>query len=135
MYSKSAQTKKAPKVKTKTVLSLPQLKKKVQRVINAYVRKRDENKPCISCQKRKVAEAGHYIAQGSSGLLRYHLDNIHGQCGQCNRWLHGNLLEYRINLVKKIGLKRVMWLEEHRHDVHKWTRSELEELLKVIKDL
>lgn len=135
MYSKTTQTKKAPKVKTKTVLSLPQLKQKVQRAMNAYIRKRDENKPCISCQKRAVTEAGHFIAQGSSGLLRYHLDNLNGQCAQCNRWLHGNLLEYRINLVKKIGLKKVEWLESHRHDTYKWTREELETLLKVIKEL
>lgn len=138
MYSKTTQTKKAPKVKAKAVLSMPKLKQKVQQAINAYVRKRDENDGCISCGTRtaKYYDAGHYINQGSSSLLRYHLDNIHKQCSfNCNHNLSGNKIEYRINLVKKIGLKRVEWLEEHRHDVYKWTREELETLLTVIKDL
>lgn len=136
MYTKLSQIKKKPKVKTVTVLSLSQLKKKVQRAVNAYVRKRDENEPCISCSKQSESwEAGHYIAQGSSGYLRYNFDNIHKQCVSCNRFKHGNLLEYRINLLTKIGSKRVDWLENHRKDVKKWTREELNTLYEAIKEI
>lgn len=119
----------------KTPLSIPQLKKKVQRAVNAYVRERDKELPCISCQRfANNYDAGHYINQGSSGALRYNLDNIHKQCSfNCNRSLSGNKIEYRINLVKKIGVDRVEWLEDHRHDVKKWRREELEEILDGLK--
>lgn len=118
------------KNKQKKEPTLPQLKKTVQRKVNAYVRERDKNEPCISCHKIKDnKEGGHYVAQGSSGFLRYHLDNIHGQCVDCNHFKSGNLLEYRISLVQKIGVERVEWLEKHRKDIKKWTREELQDVL------
>jgi len=119
--------------KPKTRISVPQLKKKVQRAVNKYVRERDKDRPCISCNKHGDKEAGHYIAQGSSGFLRYDITNIHGQCRACNRFKHGNLIEYRINLIKRIGKKEVEKLENLRTETHKWTRDELEELLKGFK--
>lgn len=133
-FPKSKQTKKAKKVKTKVVISLPQLKKKVQRVVNKYIRERDAKEPCISCGKYlDNKEAGHFIAQGSSGFLRYNLSNIHGQCVGCNRYRHGNLLEYRIGLIKRIGEERVKWLEDNRQELKKWKRQALEELLEDLK--
>mgnify|MGYP001328630967 FL=1 len=116
--------------------TMAQLKKIVQRKVNEYVRLRDKKLPCISCGRRGVAiDAGHYVAQGSSGLLRYELDNLNGQCQKCNRFLHGNLIEYRIGLVKRIGILQVEWLEKHRHDIKKWTREELNEILSDTKEL
>lgn len=135
MFSKQQQTKRVV-YKTKVVLSLSQLKKKVQKAVNAYVRLRDKNEPCISCGRFvDEKDAGHYCAQGSSGVLRYHLDNLWGQCLSCNRFKHGALLEYRIGLVKRIGLERVEYLENHRKDVKKWTRDELETVLSNVKEL
>lgn len=140
-YTKKIQTKKQTKIKYVTRKTIAQLKKSVQTKVNKYIRERDKDLPCISCGKYVPnKEAGHYIAQGSSGYFRYNLDNLHGQCKNCNHFLHANLVEYRIALVQKIGIKRVEWLEEHRHDTKKWTREELEEitleidrLLKLIK--
>lgn len=106
--------------------SLPEYKKIVQRVVNKYIRLRDDGRPCISCGKRLELQAGHYIAQGSCGLLRFNEENINGQCVGCNKFMHGNLINYRIGLVEKIGEKQVKYLENHRHDLHKWTREELE---------
>lgn len=117
---------------------LSDLKKKVQREVNAYVRLRDTNDPCISCQKFVAmanADAGHFIAQGSSGALRFDLKNIHKQCDGCNRYKHGNLIEYRIHLVEKIGLEKVEELEARRHESKKWTREELEAIRIGIKEL
>ena len=120
----------------KTPPKLSELKKTVQRKVNAYVRLRDSGKPCISCGKPIVSgHAGHYIAQGSSGALRYNLDNVNLQCLADNLFKHGALIEYRIGLVKKIGEKRVKWLEAHRHDIKKWERSELLEIVEQIKIL
>lgn len=130
---RKAKEKQAVVVKKAKRPSVAELKKKVQKMVNKKVRERDAKEPCISCQKGAIEHAGHYIAQGSTGALRFDPDNIHGQCSQCNVWKHGNLIEYRINLVKKIGLERVERLERHRHDVEKWTREDLEEIEKALK--
>ena len=103
------------------------IKRRLQKLVNLYIRQRDAGKPCISCGKPIVGQvhAGHYISQGMHGFLRYHLDNISAQCPNCNVWLRGNLIKYRMNLVKKIGLERVEYLEDHMNDIKKWTRDEL----------
>ena len=41
----------------KKVHTIPELIKKAQVVFNAYIRRRDEGLPCISCQKGKVENA------------------------------------------------------------------------------
>ena len=119
-------------IKTKIVRSLPELKSQAQRAFNKYIKLRDSKRLCISCGKGPE-QAGHYIAQGSSGALRYNEDNCHGQCVTCNLYMHGNLIEYRMGLVKRIGEKRVKYLEAHKHDIKKWTREELNELIKTYK--
>ena len=40
-----------------------------------------------------------------------HEDNCHKQCAPCNTHLSGNLVLYRVNLIERIGLHRVEWLE------------------------
>ena len=126
---------KTKKQKKKTVLKISDLKKSVQRKFNKWIKQRDAEDGCISCGNRNSSsyDAGHYLPQGSTRSLRYHPDNVHKQCVSCNRFKHGNLIEYRINLVKKIGIKKVEWLEEHRKDVKRWTREELNELLERYK--
>jgi hypothetical protein len=113
---------------------LSELKKILQKKVNAYIRQRDAGQPCISCGRDcGPAQCGHYIAQGSSGALRYNFDNLNLQGAGCNLYKHGNLIDYRIGLVKKIGLKRVEYLEEHRHDIKKWTREELKLIEESLK--
>ena len=56
-------------------------------------------------------EAGHYRSRGSASHLRFNLFNIHLQCARCNRYLSGNVVEYRKELIKRIGLNRVEILE------------------------
>lgn len=120
--------------------SLSALKKSTQILFNRYIRLRDEADPCISCQKAVGPwQAGHYIAQGSSGFLRYNEENCNKQCVTCNLYKHANLIEYRIGLVQKIGRARVEELESYRHETYKYTREELmkirEETKEKIKNL
>lgn len=122
------------KQNTKGVIRISDLKKKAQRVFNAWIRNRDKDEPCLACGNRSdKMDASHYIAQGSSGFLRYNEDNVHNTCYSCNRFKHGNLVLYRINLVKKIGQERVRYLEDNVHTVHKFTREELEEIITKYK--
>lgn len=119
------------KVKKARQPKLSTLKETAQKVVNKRIRERDIDEPCISCGKYdKNKQAGHFWPQGSKGFLRYHPDNLHGQCHNCNHWKSGNLLEYRISLVKKIGEERVQWLDDNRSAIMSWTR---EDLIKIKK--
>ena len=120
-------------VKKAKQMPLSQLKKKVQRVVNEYVRERDKNLPCISCGKVKPLTAGHFWTQGAHGFLRYNLDNIQGQCLSCNSFKSGNLNEYRLGLIKRIGVDRVEDLDKKAHATRDYTREELEQIREDIK--
>lgn len=84
-----------------------------QTVFNKFIRLRDEHIGlCISCQKPpKKKNAGHYKSRGAFPELRFNEDNCHLQCEHCNTYLSGNQINYRINLINKIGIERVDKLE------------------------
>jgi hypothetical protein len=54
---------------------------------------------------------------------------VHKQCSACNNNLSGNLTEYRIHLIKKIGFAKVEELENNKEI----TRLDCEQL-KAIED-
>lgn len=109
--------------------TLSQLKKKAQTAFNAFIRARDEGKPCISCGRYHDGQyhAGHYRSVGSAPELRFEELNVWKQCQPCNTHLSGNLINYRRALVEKIGIEAVEWLEGH-HKQKKYTREQLKEL-------
>ncbi|WP_258530002.1 recombination protein NinG [Pseudomonas aeruginosa] len=55
--------------------------------------------------------AGHYRSVGSHPELRFDEDNVHKQCAPCNNHKSGDVVNYRINLVAKIGAAAVARLE------------------------
>jgi len=57
--------------------------------------------------------AGHYRTTAAAKQLRYNTYNIHGQCVKCNRDLSGNIVEYRIELKRRIGEDRILDLEHN----------------------
>jgi hypothetical protein len=128
--SKIAEKKKAKeKLKTKS-----EWLKDAQTLFNRFVRLRDKGLNCISCNKpAKKENAGHYRSVGANPELRFNLDNVHLQCEYCNTYLHGNLINYRINLIKKIGVKKVEKLEGY-HDPLKLSIVEIKDLIKLYKD-
>jgi hypothetical protein len=89
--------------------------REAQTAVNAYVRARDKGKPCISCDKpdngSHQRHASHYRSVGACSQLRFNTWNIWASCAQCNGVKSGNLIEYRIRLVPKLGATRVDWLE------------------------
>src|SRR6185369_636027 len=105
---------------------LPYWKSKAQDDVNAYCRLRDKDDPCISCGTY-VAEqwdGGHYLSVGSTPELRYEPLNIHKQCSYCNDFKVGNHGKYRTNLIKKIGIEKVEWLES-KHEAKHYTIEDL----------
>lgn len=87
--------------------------KDAQKAFNEFIRLRDKGKPCISCSRIHNGQihAGHYRSVGAAPQLRFNQFNCHAQCAPCNNHKSGNAIEYRINLVKKIGLEKVEWIE------------------------
>lgn len=99
--------------------------KDAQRWFNKWIRLRDHNQPCISCQKPpKKKNAGHYRSTGAAPELRFEPLNVHLQCEHCNTHLSSNAIDYRINLINKIGVDKVEWIEGP-HPPKKYTIDEL----------
>ena len=109
--------------------TLGQLAKEAQTEFNRYIRERDRDQPCISCGRHHEGQyhAGHYRSVGACPELRFEELNVHKQCAPCNNHKSGNVIEYRIRLVARIGIENVEWLEGP-HDPKKYTREELREL-------
>ena len=105
-----------------------------QAAVNRYVRLRDKGLPCVSCDRpddgKHQRHASHYRSVKACSALRYNPDNIYASCAQCNASLSGNLIEYRIRLVRRFGVGLVDWLEA-QNGVTKYT---VEDLKKIISD-
>ena len=104
-----------------------------QKVFNAYIRARDKGKPCISCGTfNGQMHAGHYRSVGGAPHLRFNELNVWAQCATCNNHLHGNLIEYRKELINRIGIERVESLENDNKPL-KLSIPEIEEKIKEYK--
>lgn len=95
-------------------------KKEAQAVFNKFIRLRDSQQPCISCGSNPNDsdlitgsrwDAGHYRSRGANPELAFNEDNCHKQCVKCNRQLSGNVVNYRIRLIERIGVERVDIIE------------------------
>jgi len=106
-----------------------------QQVFNKYIRLRDQQKPCISCDAELTGkyDAGHYFSCGAYPNLRFHEHNVFGQCVACNQHKHGNIHEYRIRLLDRIGAANMEELKQLRNQPRKYTTEELKELISVYK--
>ncbi|MFJ2680960.1 MULTISPECIES: recombination protein NinG [Pseudomonas] len=117
---------KAIKVRKEKLKSRAEHLKDTQQAFNAWVRARDAALPCVSCGRHHEGkyDAGHYRTVGSNPALRFEPMNCHRQCSPCNTRLSGNIVNYRIELVKRIGAEAVEWLEGP-HEAKKYTVEEL----------
>lgn len=140
---KNAQVKKAAVAldKKETKQKLIKLKtrsqwvKEAQAAFNAWVRKRDmvAGFACISSGRvldwtGNQTDAGHYRSTGAAKHLRFNPDNCHAQSKHDNRYLAGNAVDYRINLIKRIGLERVEALEADQ-SIKKYTIDDLKGII------
>ena len=121
------------------LITIPKLTAKAQKVFNKFIRERDSQDgyfTCISCgQTKDVSQinAGHYVPQKGSSALRFDEYNVNGECIACNGFNEFHLINYRKNLINKVGQEMVDWLEDNQRTVKKWTRSELEEIIEKYK--
>lgn len=118
----------------KETQKLGALLKQVEKYCHAYIRKRDEGKPCISCNEiwRPDFQCGHYFPAGKYSMLKFNEYNQNGQCPGCNLFKEGNFEAYSVNLPKRIGqdmfndLYRIAAKEKQIN--FKWDRERLIEI-------
>lgn len=105
--------------------------KDAQTACNAYIRERDREEGCISCETISPNIqycAGHYKTKGARPDLRFHPFNINKQCNSnCNLHLSGAIDKYRPALIKKIGIENVEWLESERP----FQKLEIEDIIEI----
>lgn len=120
------------------------IKGKLWAVFSKYIRLRDAKKygTCVTCGKRKTYEelqAGHYLAAGNCGFgLLFDEENVNGECSGDNGFNSNHQVDYRRNLISRIGLENVEKLEKRYRDSHyggkttkEWTKKEYEEKIKL----
>jgi hypothetical protein len=89
--------------------------KEAQAEFNSFIRARDSMLGCVSCGQspnQGQRHASHYRSVAAASHLRFNTWNVHASCAQCNSMKSGNVVEYRIRLVDKIGQERVEGLEQ-----------------------
>lgn len=125
--------------------------REAQKAFNAFIRKRDEQLPCISCGGTQLNvtylrggywDCGHFKTVGGFPELRFEEFNANKQCKSCNGG-SGKFAkkdrtvneEYKINLAKKIGGEAYEWLNGP-HKAKNYTCADLKEIeLKYKKKL
>ncbi|MGO0694206.1 recombination protein NinG [Pseudomonas guariconensis] len=92
--------------------------REAQQAFNAYIRERDRlaGHACISSGRPldwngNAVDAGHFRSTGAAPHLRFDENNCHAQSKHDNRYLSGNVAEYRLGLIQRIGLAAVEALE------------------------
>ena len=118
--------------KLEKLKTITQYANEAQASVNRYINVRDYNKPCRMCDKpnRGVRHACHYRSVKAAKQLRFNTYNIWSGCYSCNVSLSGNLLEYRIRLVKKLGSNRVEWLEGN-HELSRYSIDYLKRVKRI----
>ena len=116
------------------LMTLQDYIKLAQITFNKYIRLRDKGNVCISCQKPpKKENAGHFYNANNHYNVRFDENNVHLQCEHCNTFLSGNLINYRENLLKKIGEGKFQLLEAEANKTRKFTKEELKEIIETYK--
>jgi hypothetical protein len=112
-----------------SVKPLRHFERQAQAAFNRFIRERDADLPCISCQRHHQGQyhAGHYRTVGTFPECRFDEDNCHKQCSACNNYLSGNIENYRHNLIIKIGQDRFDALMG-RHEKNNYRREDYERI-------
>jgi hypothetical protein len=122
------------KMKLEKLKTVRELLKEAQAAFNSYIRERDKALPCVSCGRFHTGayDAGHYRSVGAAPSLRFDEDNCHRQCVPCNQHKSGNIHEYRIRLIHRIGIDEVERIEGPLPEV-KWTKEAAREIKSLYK--
>ena len=90
---------------------------------------------CITCGKLLsigFCDAGHFVSRRYNSTL-FDERNCHLQCRYCNRYLNGNLLEYRRQIIKLYGEGADIALEDKAMEIKKYSIEDLTKLIEYYK--
>ena len=136
---KPKRIKKAKRLKRQHKIPMKRLEALTWIIFSKYIRLRDAKKAgslsldwckCYTCNKdMKIedAETRHFIPRGKHSTKFLEI-NVHSQCTRCNRFLHGNLAKYTLQLIKDYGKEAVSQLMMMEQVPHKFKRKELENI-------
>ena len=117
--------------------SLKTLVHKLDRLLSEYVRRSAADAggtvECVTCNKLffwKDVDCGHYIKRQHMAA-RFLEKNLATQCRKCNRFAGGVMDAFALYLVKRYGFQILDELAELKHQTRKWTRDELENLIRL----
>jgi hypothetical protein len=107
----------------------------LQKVFNTFIRMRDKDKNCISCDRKLIGkfDAGHFFSVGAYPNLRFNENNVNGQCVHCNRDKHGNVKEYDLRLQMLLSDTEYQMLLESRNKPLKLSIDEVKELILIYR--
>lgn len=119
------------------------VKGKAWSAFSKYIRLRDalkttgtlENVKCITCGKLlsiSFCDAGHFVSRRYNSTL-FDERNVNTQCRYCNRFLNGNLLEYRRQIIRLYGEGVDIELEDKATEIKKLTVEDLTNIEKEYK--
>lgn len=93
--------------------------RRLQTLVNQYVRWRDRNEPCCTCGTTNPNikyDAGHFHTKKARPDIRFELTNIHKQCSRnCNVLGSGMRNEYEKFIIEKYGSDHVEYLSKVRY--------------------
>lgn len=108
-----------------------------QQVFNKFIRLRDAEQNCISCQKTlKIGniDAGHMWSAGGHSNLRFNEYNVNSQCSRpCNKDKAGDINNYRLGFVERYGIEKLNEIDLIAKIEKRWDKDELLLLIKKYK--
>jgi hypothetical protein len=127
------------KKKRKKLLSLSALEKKLDKVFSEYVRRSHADEggtvSCVTCRKLmfwRDADCGHYIKRQHRSV-RWDERNVGPQCTSCNHFNGGRQDEFGWHILDRYGTDVIAELRRLKHQVMKFTREDLEDLIACYK--
>ena len=113
--------------------SVAQLIQVCQTKFNAFVRRRDEGLPCISCGAPHPTDAGHLFPKSTRPAMRFVPEACFLQCRRCNGMHDGNYENMCKGIAARHGVEYlqnvIQMANDSRKETHKWSKSELLDLI------
>ena len=121
-------------------VTIPKLKKELDRVFSLFIRQRDSdfhgNGRCVTCgvfRKKTQLQAGHYVPRQFLAT-RWEPENVHAQCGACNGFRGGEPEKMAAYIDALYGPTTAQALTAQRRLKFRPTRDWLEVQIKAYKE-
>lgn len=115
------------------------LKERCWKVFSEYVRRKDADSGgtnyCFTCGAPKFwkeLHAGHFVG-GRTNAVLFNEEIVKPQCLTCNVFMNGNYSAYTLKMIDLHGRPKVEEFLALRHQVKKYTRADLEDLIAAYK--